>query len=163
MAPVTVTELVARNEKHVATHTPLPTLPEIATLKLDPPKIMIVSCADPRVIPEQIFGLNPGEALVIRVIAGHPQNAINDILALDAFLKLSDIIVVHHTDCGSTYFTEDSIRTELKSRSPHDKSIDSMTFGAVSTRFVAPLYWILFTFLLTPPFCIVSSKISWTT
>jgi carbonic anhydrase len=139
MAPVTVTELVARNEKHVATHTPLPTIPEIATLGLDPVKIIIVSCADPRVIPEQIFGLNPGEALVIRVIAGHPQNAINDILALDAFLKLSDIIVVHHTDCGSTYFTEDSIRTELKSRSPHDKSIDTMTFGAVSTRFVAPL------------------------
>jgi carbonic anhydrase len=160
MAPVTVTELVARNEKHVATHTPLPTIPEIDALKLDPVKVIIVSCADPRVIPEQIFGLNPGEALVIRVIAGHPQNAMNDILALDAFLKLSDIIVVHHTDCGSTYFTEDSIRTEIKSRCPHDKSIDTITFGAVSTRFVAPLQRNLFALLLTPSFCIVSSKIS---
>lgn len=140
MAPVTVTELVARNEKHVATHTPMPTFPEMKTLKLDPVKVVIVSCADPRVFPEQIFGLNPGEALVIRVIAGHPQNAMNDILALDAFLKLSDIIVVHHTDCGSTYFTEDLIRTELKSRCPHDTGIDTITFGAVSTRFVTPLY-----------------------
>ena len=140
MAPVTVTELVARNEKHVATHAPLPTFPEMKTLKLDPVKVMIVSCADPRVFPEQIFGLYPGEAVVIRVIAGHPQNAMNDILALDAFLKLSDIIVVHHTDCGSTYFTEDLIRTEIKSRCPHDKGIDTITFGAVSTRFVAPLY-----------------------
>jgi len=140
MAPVTVAELVARNEKHVATHTPLPTFPEMETLKLDPVKVLIVSCADPRVFPEQIFGLNYGEAVVIRVIAGHPQNAMNDILALDAFLKLSDIIVVHHTDCGSTHFTEDSIRTEIKSRCPHDKSIDTITFGAVSTTFVAPLH-----------------------
>jgi carbonic anhydrase len=133
MAPLTVTELVGRNEKHVATHSPLPTFPEMET-----PKIMIVSCADPRVFPEQIFGLKHGDAIVIRVIAGHPQNAMNDILALDAFIKFSDIIVVHHTDCGSTYFTEDLIRTDLKSRCPHDKSIDSTTFGAVSTRFVAP-------------------------
>jgi carbonic anhydrase len=133
MAPITVTELVGRNEKHVATHSPLPAFSE-----MEAPKVMIVSCADPRVFPEQIFGLNPGDAVVIRVIAGHPQNAMNDILALDAFLKFSDIIVVHHTDCGSTYFTEDLIRTDLKSRCPHDKSIDSTTFGAVSTRFVAP-------------------------
>jgi carbonic anhydrase len=141
MAPITVTELVQRNEKHVASHSPLPTFPEMESLKLDPPKIMIVSCADPRVSPEQIFGLNPGDAVVIRVIAGHPQNAMNDILALDAFLNLSDIIVVHHTDCGSTYFTEDLIRSVLKSRCPHDKSIDSKTFGAVSTRFVFPCHW----------------------
>jgi carbonic anhydrase len=133
MAPPTVAELVQRNEKHVATHQPLPTFPEMT----DPPKIMIVSCADPRVVPEQIFGLNLGEAVVIRVIAGHPQNAMNDILALDAFAKFSDIVVVHHTDCGSTYFTEDLIRTDLKSRCPHDKNIDSITFGAVSTRLAA--------------------------
>jgi carbonic anhydrase len=159
MAPLTVTELVQRNEKHVATHSPLPTFPEMESLKMDPPKILIVSCADPRVFPEQIFGLNPGDAVVIRVIAGHPQNAMNDILALDAFLKFSDLIVVHHTDCGSTYFTEDLIRTELKSRCPHDKSIDSTTFGAVSTRFVAPSHRMMLTFPLTPLFCIASSKI----
>jgi hypothetical protein len=46
-------------------------------------------------------------------------------------------VVVHHTDCGSTYFTEDLIRTDLKSRCPHDKNIDSITFGAVSTRLAA--------------------------
>lgn len=133
MAPPTVAELVQRNEKHVATHQPLPTFPEMT----DPPKIMIVSCSDPRVVPEQIFGLNLGEAAVIRVIAGHPQNAMNDILAIDAFVKFSDIVVVHHTDCGATYFTEDMIRTDLKSRCPHDKNIDLITFGAVSTRLAA--------------------------
>jgi carbonic anhydrase len=138
MAPLTVAELVQRNEKHVATHSPLPTLPEMKSLGLDPPNIVIVSCADPRVFPEQIFGLNHGEAVVFRVIAGHPHNVINDILALDAFIKFSDIIVVHHTDCGSTYFTEELVRNDLKSRCPHDESIDSTTYGAVSTTFVLP-------------------------
>ena len=136
MAPPTVAELVQRNEKYAASYSPLPTFPEMEALKMDVPKVLIFSCADPRVFPEQIFGLNPGDALVIRVIAGHPQNAVNDLLALDAFLKLSDIIVVHHTDCGSTYFTEELVKNDLKSRCPHDHSIDSTSFGAVSTRFV---------------------------
>jgi carbonic anhydrase len=136
MATISVADLVRRNEKHVATHSPLPTFPEMESLKLNPPKIIIISCADPRVFPEQIFRLNHGDAVVIRVIAGHPQNAMNDILALDAFLKFTDIVVVHHTDCGSTYFTEDLVRNDLKSRCPHDINIDLTTFGAVSTRFV---------------------------
>jgi len=85
-----------------------------------------------------MFGLNHEDAVVIRVIVGHSQNAMNDILALDAFLKFSDIVVVHHTNCGSTYFTEELVRNDLKSRCPHDTNIDSTTFGAVSTRFVAP-------------------------
>lgn len=130
MAP-TVAELLQRNEYHAASHSPPPTFPE-----MDPPKMVILSCADPRVVPEQIFGLKPGEAVVFRVIAGHPQNVMNDILALDALVKFSDIIVVHHTDCGSTYFSEDLVRTDLKSRCPHDKNIDATTFGAVSTRLV---------------------------
>ena len=137
MAPVTVADLVQRNEKHVATFSPLPTFPEVETLKLDPPKLLIVSCADPRVIPERFFGLNYLEAVVVRVTAGHPQHAIKEVLGLDALLKFTDIIVVHHTDCGSTYLTEEMVRNDIKSRCPHEQNIDSMTFGAVSTRFAA--------------------------
>ena len=58
---------------------------------------MIVSCADPRVIPEAMFGLGGGEAVVIRNAGGDVQKALPDILAIDSLLKFSDVMVVRHT------------------------------------------------------------------
>lgn len=40
----------------------------------------------------------------MRTIAGHPQNVLNDILALDTFAGVNDLVVVHHT--GSLSYFE---------------------------------------------------------
>ena len=40
---------------------------------------------------------NLPDALVMRNICGHIAPILNDIVALDVFLGLSDIMVVHHT------------------------------------------------------------------
>ena len=83
---------------------------------------MTVSCSDPRVIPEQYFGLNRGglsylffvrsrgdnaltanlvrglpEAAVIRNAGGRASDALRSIATLDAIAGLSTIIVIHHT------------------------------------------------------------------
>ena len=58
---------------------------------------MIVSCADPRVVPESIFGLGVGEAVVIRNAGGNLQKALPDLLAIDTVMKLTDVIVIRHT------------------------------------------------------------------
>lgn len=82
---------------------------------------MAVSCSDPRVIPEQYFGLNRGgssdlisgtgimafvllilfvglsEAAIIRNAGGRASDALRSIATLDAIAGLSTIIVVHHT------------------------------------------------------------------
>ena len=58
--------------------------------------------------------------------------SINDILALDGFVKINDILVVHHTDCGTTHFKDSLIREGLKERLPERaQEIDGMVFGAV--------------------------------
>jgi carbonic anhydrase len=59
-------------------------------------------------------------------------NSINDILALDGFVKVNDILIVHHTDCGTTHFKDPVIREGLKARLP-DKAqeIERMAFGAI--------------------------------
>jgi carbonic anhydrase len=58
--------------------------------------------------------------------------SINDILALDEFVKINDILVVHHTDCGTTHFKDPLIREGLKARLPEkEKEIDGMSFGAI--------------------------------
>lgn len=48
--------------------------------------------------PEQLLGLQMGEAFLFRTIAGHPQPVFNDILTLDAQSHgFEDLILVYHT------------------------------------------------------------------
>lgn len=60
-------------------------------------------------------------------------HSINDILALDGLFKINDILVVHHTDCGTLRYTDAGIRDVLKARLPgHESSaVDGMEFGAI--------------------------------
>ena len=70
--------------------------------------------------------------IIIRNAGGHVKNAINDILALDSFVGITDILVIHHTDCGTLHFKDPVIREELKARFPKKKSeIDGMVFGSI--------------------------------
>jgi carbonic anhydrase len=83
-----------------------------ADLKIIPSmKTMIIGCVDPRVDPADIFGLAPGEAVVIRNVGGRITPATLQTMAmLRIVAKASggdiglgwNLIVLHHTDCGIT-------------------------------------------------------------
>ncbi len=82
---------------------------------MPPANISKVSCADPRATPEDYFQLKAGgtksphldhlmfktdaetEVIVLRNIGGRTVPALENILVLDSFVHVSDIIVVHHT------------------------------------------------------------------
>jgi carbonic anhydrase len=78
---------------------------------------------------------------------GRVTPAMPDIMALDGFLDLANIVVIHHTgkfapaesnsrmltsiaDCGATHFTDEGIRKVHKDRLPNHPEIDAMIFGA---------------------------------
>ena len=72
-------------------------------------KTIIVGCVDPRVDPADVFNLEPGEAIVIRNIAGRIDTttlqtmAILRTVAQGAGKDIGEgwnLIVLHHTDCG---------------------------------------------------------------
>lgn len=72
-------------------------------------KTIIVGCVDPRVDPADLFGLETGEAVVIRNVGGRINNALletMDILETVAGVAGKTIgdgwnlIMLHHTDCG---------------------------------------------------------------
>ena len=84
----------------------------------------------------------------MRNVGGHAKPALNDIVALDAGLTITDILVVHHTgisnhvfstqvkinmslDCGTTHFKDAGVQAILKERLPDHKGIDEMEFGAI--------------------------------
>ncbi|KAH8658336.1 carbonic anhydrase [Xylariales sp. PMI_506] len=134
MAPLSVEEIVRRNKEYAANvHTPIITIPEMiatGTLESFQNFTLIVTCVDPRCVPERFLGLTPEDGVgVLRNACGHIPLALNDILALDHLIKLSNVIIIHHTDCGASHFKTVNIRKELKERLPNNTDIDSMTFG----------------------------------
>ena len=74
--------------------------------------LMVITCADPRVDPAHILGLQRGEALVIRNIGGRITPAAMQTIAMlgaiaqnegvDPGAAGMEIIVLQHTDCGIT-------------------------------------------------------------
>ncbi len=59
----------------------------------------LVTCVDPRVFPEQILGLEVGEAFVFRTVAGHPHSTVEDIAAvsIQGHDCVENVIIIHHT------------------------------------------------------------------
>ena len=54
-----------------------------------------------------------------------------DVLTFDGLAPLTDIIVIHHTDCGSTHYKNAEIEKLLKSRGPAHQ-VDAMgDFGQI--------------------------------
>lgn len=79
-------------------------------------KTMIIGCADPRVDPAEVLGLELGDAAVIRNIGGRITPATLQTMAMLRLVAAADpggppgpgwnLIVLHHTDCGINRLTE---------------------------------------------------------
>ncbi|KAM7196553.1 Carbonic anhydrase [Rhypophila sp. PSN 637] len=133
---LTIADLLERNKASAAQHTPIPTIDEIVESGAPPPKLMIVTCLDSRVIPEKYFNLEIGEIVVHRNAGGNARNALRDITVFDSlFGGIDEIAVVHHTDCGALRFTEESIASGVKARvdPSHWHEVDALhPFGAIT-------------------------------
>ncbi|CAD6568943.1 MAG: hypothetical protein ASARMPRED_002230 [Alectoria sarmentosa] len=132
-----VAEFLARNKVFAANHKPQPFIDGPGGLRENPaphPVIVIISCMDVRVMREAFFGLRPGEATVYSNAGGRVNaDTLRSIYCLEAIVGVGTVIVVHHTDCGLTHSTDDSIRMKLKERVGPEKAdeVDAMTFGEI--------------------------------
>lgn len=97
-----------------AAHTLMPSLPRA----LPQVKAVIIGCADMRADPAHVFGIKPGEAVVIRNIGGRITPGLLEQLGLLG--RIGEvakaipggggefhIIVLQHTDCGMTRLAGD--------------------------------------------------------
>ncbi|KAJ5784445.1 carbonic anhydrase [Penicillium pulvis] len=127
---ITIAGLLARNK--AVNHTPLPSIAERKLQRGAPPRTVIVTCCDPRCIPEEFLNLKAGEVVVHRNAGGNIRYALRDILILDALVKLDEIAIIHHTDCGTLRFTDEQLRIALKKQinETHWAKIEEMEFGA---------------------------------
>ena len=79
-------------------------------------RFAILTCMDARLDPAKFAGLSEGDAHVIRNAGGRASDdAIRSLVISYKLLGTREWFVVHHTDCGMEFFTNDVMRRLLRS------------------------------------------------
>ena len=76
--------------------------------------VAVVACMDARLNVYGILGLNEGDAHVIRNAGGViTDDEIRSLAISQRLLGTSEIILIHHTDCGMLTFTDDEFKQSI--------------------------------------------------
>jgi carbonic anhydrase len=110
--------LLERNKDFAARQSAAGTLMPSLPRAMPNVKAFIIGCADMRVGPADLFGIKPGEAVIIRNIGGRITPGLLEELAMLG--RVGQVakaipggggefhrIVLHHTDCGITRLAND--------------------------------------------------------
>src|SRR5215212_8594522 len=74
-------------------------------------RFAILTCMDARLDPAKYAGLAEGDAHVIRNAGGRASDdAIRSLVISYKLLGTAEWFVIHHTDCGMEYFTDEVMR-----------------------------------------------------
>jgi carbonic anhydrase len=105
------TEVVEANAKYAAD------FGEKGKLALPPARrFAVLTCMDARLDPAKFAGLAEGDAHVIRNAGGRASDdAIRSLVISYKLLGTREFFVIHHTDCGMLFFTNDVMRGLLAS------------------------------------------------
>jgi carbonic anhydrase len=96
-------EVLAANEEYVTT------FGDKSDLALPPARrFAILTCMDARLDPAKYAGLSEGDAHVIRNAGGRASDdAIRSLVISYKLLGTAEWFVIHHSDCGMEFFTND--------------------------------------------------------
>src|SRR6201996_3492964 len=85
-------------------------------LPLPPSKhVAVLACMDARIDVYRVLGINEGESHVIRNAGGVvTEDAIRSLAISQRLLGTSEIILIHHTDCGMLTFTDDDFKRAIQ-------------------------------------------------
>jgi carbonic anhydrase len=90
--------------------------------------ITLVSCIDPRAVPENFFGPN-FRAPVFRNAGGRvTDDVVRSFNVLRSLIPFKKIVIIHHTDCGMQWTTDEQVKKGVKERTP-GTDLDHVTFG----------------------------------
>lgn len=78
-------------------------------------RVAIVACMDARLDPYALLGLSEGDAHVIRNAGGVVTDDVIRSLAISQrLLGTEEIVLIHHTGCGMSTFSEEEFRAQLQ-------------------------------------------------
>lgn len=86
-----------------------------AALDQHPAKhLVVVACMDCRMQVEEILGLRPGDAHILRNAGGIvTDDVLRSLILSHRFLGTREILVINHTGCGLLGLYDDQLRKEL--------------------------------------------------
>ncbi|MEV6299006.1 carbonic anhydrase [Actinoplanes sp. NPDC051861] len=102
-------ELLANAERYAASF-------DKGSLPLPPAKrVAVLACMDARLNPYGLLGLTEGDAHVIRNAGGVvTAGELRSLAISQRLLGTTEIILIHHTDCGMLAFTDDGFKATLE-------------------------------------------------
>jgi carbonic anhydrase len=102
-------ELLRNNEAYAESF-------EKGDLPLPPARgVAVVACMDARLDVHKMLSLEEGDAHVIRNAGGViTDDEIRSLAISQRLLGTSEIILVHHTDCGMLTFTDDELKRQIQ-------------------------------------------------
>ena len=78
-------------------------------------QVAVIACMDARLNVYAILGLGDGEAHVIRNAGGVvTDDEIRSLAISQRLLGTTEIILIHHTDCGMLTFTDDDFKRSIQ-------------------------------------------------
>lgn len=156
--------LLARNKEFAAQQSAagalMPSLPKA----LPNVRAIIIGCADMRVDPAHVLGIEPGEAVVIRNIGGRvTPGLLQQLVLLGRIGEVAGavpggggefhLIVLQHTDCGITRLTREAAmlsqyfrvpEAELKAKAVNDpRAAVAVDVGLLRTIPQLPKAWLI--------------------
>ena len=78
-------------------------------------KVAVVACMDARIETGRLLGLEEGDAHVIRNAGGVVTDDVIRSLAISQrLLGTTEIVLIHHTDCGMLTFSDDDVKAQIE-------------------------------------------------
>jgi carbonic anhydrase len=93
--------------------------------------VAVVTCMDARLHPEDFLGIDLGDAHVIRNAGGRvSEDAIRSLVISQRLLGTTEVVVIHHTDCGMMTFENEDLANKIQEDLDVDASDhDFLTFS----------------------------------
>jgi carbonic anhydrase len=114
-------------------------------------KLAIVTCMDARILPSRAFGLEEGDAHIIRNAGGRAREALRSLVISQRLLGTREIAVIHHTGCGMLTFTNQDLHARVKAELGADSSaIDFLPFRDVHESVREDVAFLLSSPLISP-------------
>ncbi|EAS29797.3 carbonate dehydratase [Coccidioides immitis RS] len=117
-------------------------------LALPPAKhYLVLTCMDARIDPAAAFGIDLGDAHVIRNAGANSRDALRSIIISQQLLNTKEILLVKHTGCGMLTFTNDAARAVTENNlGSHVKSevevLDFQPFPDLEEAVKADVKWL---------------------
>jgi carbonic anhydrase len=76
--------------------------------------VAVLVCMDARIDPARALGLEEGDAHVIRNAGGRAADALRSLVISEQLLGTTEIVIIHHTDCGMLTFSNEDLHKKVK-------------------------------------------------